>query len=332
MTNPMTDIYKRLEHAGLERRWVKKTALPDWWEDAIARNPAGYAEALAILADHLSLNLSELFDPNSELHCAPALPVRNKARQGTRDEDLLWAQSVCGRVVQIACAAMVVPPSPLPDTAAEVRRFIGKDYHPVHLSALLDYCWSVGIPVLHAQHLPQRGRKPDGMAVRVGDRYAIVLSKNSCYSAWQLFILAHELGHIVHGHLRENGFIVDDDNWSPDHEQEERQADDFAVELLTGATDTAYESHTPLTARELAGAARYTSVKQRVDAGVVVLNYARRTENWGAGVAALKILEPDANAISAIQAKGRKRLNLDLLSDESRDFLFRVTGIEGVEP
>lgn len=72
------------------------------------------------------------------------------------------------------------------------------------------------------------------MAVRVGSRYAIVLCRNHRYSAWPLFILAHELGHIARGHLKQDGLLVDDDNWATDVEGAEKEANDFAVKLLTG--------------------------------------------------------------------------------------------------
>ena len=102
MTSLMQDLYRRLETAGLDRRWVKRTALPDWWEDRIAHNPAGYAEALTILSDHLSLDLRDLQDPARPLRCEPFLTMRNKTRQGVCEEDLVWARCVCARAAQIA--------------------------------------------------------------------------------------------------------------------------------------------------------------------------------------------------------------------------------------
>ncbi len=45
-SNPMKPLYRRLSEVGLSRDFVKKTALPSWWEDEIASNPAGYAQGL----------------------------------------------------------------------------------------------------------------------------------------------------------------------------------------------------------------------------------------------------------------------------------------------
>ena len=52
-----------------------------------------------------------------------------------------------------------------------------------------------------------------------------------------LFILAHELGHIALGHIEEDGVLIDE---SMDHnvqDQEEADANAFAIELLTGDKD-----------------------------------------------------------------------------------------------
>jgi hypothetical protein len=209
-----------------------------------------------------------------------------------------------------------------------MRQVLGKDYHHVHLAALLQYCWSIGIPVLHMAHLPNGCKKPDGLAVRVGDRHAIVVSKSSRYSAWVLFILAHELGHIVRGHLAENSLFVDDDDWTPDHEFAEQEANDFAVGILTGDVETAYESSTSLTANQLDGAARYTSATRRVDPGVVVLNYGRHTGDWGATMGALKLLEPHADAMATVRNTMLAHLDVERLTTENRDFLLRVTGLD----
>jgi hypothetical protein len=330
MTNPMQTLYRRLADAGLSRTFVRKIALPDWWEDKIARNPAGYAEALCILSDHLSIDLRALQDPNTTLECRPFLATRNKVRQGLSEDDLAWAKCLCVRAAQSACFAMPIPPTPVPATASGMRQIIGKDAYHVSLEALLDYCWSLGVPVLHVSQFPPGAKKPDGMVARVGGRYAVVLSKNSRYSAWLLFILAHELGHIALGHLKENGVFLDDEqNWTPNGEDEENQANNFAIELLTGQPDTIYRGSAPLTATRLADAARLTGQTIRVDPGVIALNYARSIPDgpyWGLAVAAMKALEPDADAIQTVHSRMRAHLNWDALSDESRDFLLRITG------
>ena len=39
--------------------------------------------------------------------------------------------------------------------------------------------------------------------------YGIVLCKNAKHSAWLLFILTHELGHILRRHITRDGVLID---------------------------------------------------------------------------------------------------------------------------
>ena len=342
-TNPMQTVYKRLSAVGLNQKFVREVILPDWWEDRIAENPAGYAEALGLLSDSLSLDLRALQDPNGMLECRPFLVTRNKARQGLHEADLAWAQCLGGRAAQLVCSAMAIPPVAVPKSALEIRHTLGKDDHLVNFETLLDYCWSLGIPVLHVSQFPSKAKKPDGMATRFGEHYAIILSKNSRYSAWLLFILAHELAHIALGHLPENGVFVDDEkNWTTNgaeaeqtgtspqiREDEEKQANDFAIELLTGQVDTVYRLKNRLNAEGLEEAALFFGQSYRVDPGAFVLNYVRHVPNgpyWPLANATLKRLEPDANAIAKVHTTMRANLDWELLSDENQEFLLRVTG------
>lgn len=56
----MKTLYRRLNEVGLTGDFVRKTALPSWWEDEIATNPAGYAQGLLLLSRHLGLDLQSL--------------------------------------------------------------------------------------------------------------------------------------------------------------------------------------------------------------------------------------------------------------------------------
>ena len=55
--NPIKKLYQRLSDVGLTRAFVKKTALPSWWDDEVAANPSGYAQGLLLLSRHLGLDL-----------------------------------------------------------------------------------------------------------------------------------------------------------------------------------------------------------------------------------------------------------------------------------
>ena len=145
-----------------------------------------------------------------------------------------------------------------------------------------------------------------------------------------LFVLAHELGHILLGHCGDNGISMDKNlSWDADDDDAEceRLADEFAVELLTGAPDTVYASDLRLTSAQLAAAARDMSLQASVDAGVVALNYAWGKNFHGVGMGALKILEPDASAVQTVKTICAQRMHWENLTEESALYLQRLFGL-----
>lgn len=56
----MDALYLRLEALGLDAEFVRSVVLPDWWDDEIAQNPAGYAQGLAIISRNLGIELRHL--------------------------------------------------------------------------------------------------------------------------------------------------------------------------------------------------------------------------------------------------------------------------------
>ena len=56
----MAQLYNRLGSVGFPRKYLREIVLPDWWDDEIAYNPAGYAEGLMILSRNLGLDLASM--------------------------------------------------------------------------------------------------------------------------------------------------------------------------------------------------------------------------------------------------------------------------------
>ena len=121
------------------------------------------------------------------------------------------------------------------------------------------------------------------------------------FSAWLLFILAHELGHIACGHVKD-GVLVDEGIADKEiQDTEETEANDFAVKLLFGKQPD-YQWMQKLNTIELVRISRKYAKDVMVDPGVVVLNYAWNTKDWANAVGALKIIEPSANAPANINS------------------------------
>ncbi|MCH8274466.1 MAG: ImmA/IrrE family metallo-endopeptidase [Armatimonadetes bacterium] len=322
-------VLARLSKAGISTAFVRETVLPDWWNDEIAGNPAGLAQFLGIISRNLGVEMSSLREPESPIRFKDFGQPLFKTRKGVSRKDLHVAQFLVARCAQVACQGMEsADVLELPSSPRDIRAEIintGADW--VTLEDLLDYCWSHGVAVVHVSRFPPKAKKMDAMVARSGDRYAIALTRHKKESAWLLFDLAHELGHVTLRHLQDYSMIVDDVD-AKSRDSLEDQANRFAVELLTGRPDIQYTAPFRLTGSQLAASAREVGERDSVDPGVVALNYCWAKETWGVGQAALKILEPHADAPGLVNSKLAEHMNWDCVPEDSREFLRRMTGTD----
>jgi hypothetical protein len=326
--NPIKSVYKRLRDVGLTKPYVKKVALPSWWDDSLAENAAGYAQCLMILSRHLGLDLKTLQEPQATLRLRDFGICKYKKRSGTTDDELLLSRVIATRAAQLAGAAMEKDYTPIPASAGDIRQTILEQARWVGLEELLDYCWSVGIPVLHVNYFPRGAKRPDGFTLRLHGKPVIVLCRNEKQPSWLLFILAHELGHIACGHVPEDGALLDERPQENEPDEEESEANRFGVELLTGKqTTTIGTSGRWLNMRELAESATRYGQRNSIDAGHVVLNYGHTMGNGFFSVArgALNQLYPNADAMEIVRNRLAANLDWERLPEDSSDFLMRIT-------
>lgn len=327
-TNPMATLYRRLRAVGLTRPYVRRMILPEWWNDRIADNPAGYAEGLTFLSRHLGLDLESLRDPAVPVGFRHFGICKFKKSRDTTEGDLALARAMATRSAQLAEVATMEPCQPLPASAAQIRReILGQGEPWVALGNLIDYCWSLGIPVIHLSSFPE-AKRPDGLSARINGRPVIVLCKKDHRSAWLLFILAHELGHIALGHIEGDGVLIDESMAKNAQDQEEADANAFAIELLTGDSEERfYPSGRWPNAKELAGVALQIGRQRRIDPGHLVLNYAHTmgVRFWPVANAALALIEPSTDALKMVRQKMAAHLDWSSLPEDSSEFLMRVS-------
>jgi Zn-dependent peptidase ImmA (M78 family) len=312
----LRSLYARLQRAGLDRKFIRETLLPDWWDDAIAEHPTGYAEARLCIARALGLSLRQLDSEDPLREMLSETRLRCKTRRDTELDSIRWTIALAKRAAELAARATPKPYEPLPETASQIRNAILQKHPWVCLDNLLAYCWQHGIPVIPLKSKPRRSKRVDGLIVRVGERPVIVLACGYRYSARLLFIVAHELGHWARGHLSDQSILAEESIAREGESHEEAEANWFAVELLTGKPDKAYWAPRSLTAAQLAEGARKAGARDRVDPGVVALNYAWNEGNWAAGIGALKLLEPQPKGAQVIQYQMRASLDWSRLHEE----------------
>jgi hypothetical protein len=155
-----------------------------------------------------------------------------------------------------------------------------------------------------------------------------VLCRNAKHSAWLLFILAHELGHILRGHVSKNGVLVDqeiDRTYATD--EEEQAANAFALELLSGIpTLEVLPVGFKASARSLAQAALDAGTHERIDPGHLVLNcaYQMGSNFFAVANAALNLLEPHADAVGVVRSQMLAHLDKTKLPEDTYEFVLRI--------
>lgn len=330
--NPMRALYERLSEAGVSRSFLKRRVLPDWWDDRIGQNRAGYLQALGYVSKHLGLDVESLRDMSIPLELSHAAGARFKLRDGVNHDDVTWPRQIGIRAAELATLATSQPYiSVEAETASSLReRILDRGAPWVGLDHLIDLCWEFGIPVVHVSRFPQGAKKMTGMAVVARNRPAIVLTSNKKHAAWLLFDLAHELGHIVHGHVHDDEVWVDDKIDFSATQVEEREANEFAVELLTGSPETQVEAASWPPAVELAQKAMQIGREESIDPGALILNFAYHDSGniWKLANAGLNRLDPNPNAPEIIRSLLKENLDWDRLPEESAAYLHRITAID----
>jgi hypothetical protein len=265
--------------------------------------------------------------------------TKYKKTTGTSDEALEIACAIGTRLAQLSATATATPYSQIPKSALDLRlRILDSGAQCVNLKSLLEYSWSIGIPVVFLAKLPNANRhsrgkaeKMHGMTVIYKGRPAVVLAKNAKKTAWLLFILAHELGHIASGHLSEGTSLVDQNVQKNEVDAEEEQANKYAIELLTGRPDyRVVATGTWPSADSLAASSIELGKRDRVDPGHVALNYAHSMGShfWSVAQEALKKIEPNANAPALIRSFMASKLDWSALPAESSRYVLHVTESE----
>ena len=190
--NPMSKLYHRLRAVDLTKTYVRRMLLPEWWDDAIAVNPAGFEEGLLYLSRHAGLDLATLRDSSRAVAFRQFGDCKFKLSKGVHPESLTLARAMATRAAQLAAEAMTEPIIPASKAGAIMRQeILGRGKPWVGFKELLEYSWSLGIPVLHISGFPKKTRKPHGLTLKIKARPIIVLCVKHDAAAWLSFILAH---------------------------------------------------------------------------------------------------------------------------------------------
>ena len=330
MTYSMKPVYKKLSKIGLKER-VVKTYLPDWWEDSIATTEVGFQESLWLIAntfhiDFKTLNLSISNDSNPQYR----LPHHQFKHSVNLDQEKLRpVVSVAMLAAKITLNAFEKPLNDLSSlTAKSIREKLLSDGNQwIDFKVLVQYCWSIGIPVIFIKEIPSP--KMDGLALLKDDRPFIVLTKNDSHGVL-VFHLAHELGHIILWHVKENGMMIDKKIVKNEFDDLEIQANEFALELLTGKANKKYFTEKALSPKALAEAVLKKAEESNIDPLHIILNYGYSNDNSALAKKVLKILVQKLEIDQTDQQFGQQFFvdNVDLDSINDDEVIRRIIGVE----
>lgn len=327
MTNPMLRLYQRLNSVGFSQHYVQQTILPSWWDDEAANNPTGLYQAMSLISRHTGISLATLRASDSSLQLN-ASACKFKKLASTDEDELDVARSLALQVAKLAAGAITTPVQ-LPNSAETVRQAILAQGKPwVSLGLLVSYCWSIGIPVIYIASFPENVKVMHGLAAVIDNRPVIVIGRRQIRTAWFLFDVAHELGHIICKHVNNNAILVDEEiAEGAKSDPEEREADQFAIDVICGNSQgriiSATRTYSPAS---LVAQAKQVGDQKQIDPGHIILNYAHSMENaWAVAAAALNLLEPNRTGPDAINRHATAKMQWEDLSSDDAEFITKMT-------
>jgi Zn-dependent peptidase ImmA (M78 family) len=303
---------------------------PSWWSDEAEDSRSAQAELRFSVARKLGLDPRPLVDRDEPVFVWTGnAKFKRLAAESSRELGAITAYGIS--LARILTRATSGSRSIEGIDALGVRGEILLRQEFVGLAELLSFCWAVGIPVIHLRLFPFNTKRMAAMTARVGDRTAIFLAREADYPAPIAYYLAHELGHIAAGHTARVAALIDLDDplvAADSTDAEEREADRFGLQLLTGnpefSVSTTQRSYT---AQALAESALATGPQIRVEPGTLALCFGYTTSDWARATAALKVIYPAPHPVwQEVNRVASSQLDWSAVPDDSGAFLSTVMG------
>jgi len=127
-------------------------------------------------------------------------------------------------------SADCLPYSPLPETAEEFAAEACERRGSLDFEAVLGMLWDHGIPVLPLRDAAQF----HGACWLIGERPVVVLKQRLTYNSRWAFDASHEALHVIRHLSAEQPAVVEFDEIGRSHAEEEREASEFAGDVLLG--------------------------------------------------------------------------------------------------
>lgn len=325
----MSALYKKLARLGFNKKHIREYGLPSWWNDQLNDKPLAVLEGAGYIANNFKIDLKSLLTPEEEVKFNPSPHTKFKQHNSQNKEHPYLAQRLASRVAELISYGTNIEYKNLPNDAQTIREEILSNHKTVNLESLLDYCWTKGIAVGYFNNFPKQTKKFAGMIQWQENCPVIILSVNHKHRAKFTFDLAHELGHLALGHLRE-GILIDESLEFNSNDDEEKEANHFAVKLLLDKYDNYLGNYKSQNAEILAQYVKQFVISKlsNIEPDAVILNYGWHNKNcFGLAMAALNILEVSTNGQTLINEYLADKLDWDKFNDENYEYLEKALGV-----
>jgi hypothetical protein len=302
---------------------VTRRFLPRWWNADSIESGSHLKEGFLLLASTLQIPAQRIEERLSPL-VPPGSLTRCKGSSPEQDEKHLFARQAAEILARNLICMLDIHQQPIRRSAEELRGLLLERNPRITLEGLLQVAWDSNVPVAHLAEAPSP--RPHAIATNVDGRCAVVFLRNFRHSGWHLFDLAHELGHIMLGHVSE-GESYCESNATDRREAEEVEANEFALMLLTGQKLTV-GYHREVSAEKLRSVAVQSSQLYKVDPQwlIVTTGYVWDSNiGWKTVQRALLDGWPDDNGIAKVNAELRNRFRLLETKASRRDSILGLT-------
>ncbi len=325
-TLSMSTLYKKLSKLGLSNKYVRQAGLPSWWSDELNDQPAAVLEGAGHISKRLHLNLESLLKDDQDVQFKPLPKTKFKYHNQHQSVTPDVSTQLASRVAELVAYSVQTTFVLIPADVNQIRTQILQNHPQINLESILGYCWQHGIAVVYFNDYPQNTRKITGMIQWQGNRPVIVLSSKRTYPAWLAFHLAHELAHIALGHVKE-GILIDDEIEQDSKDQEEIDANAFAVQLLVRDFDNCFDGQEIHSGDHLKNKIRKCLTSEpTIDPCALAFNFGWHYKEFKFAFSAAKKFGCPQNGDKVINRFLENRLNWDNVSDDNMDHLEHILG------
>jgi hypothetical protein len=165
---PIKTILKRLKRAGFKEKFVRKYALPEWWDDELSTDPISLATAEISISRLLGVSIEDMRATDQPLLLETITDYRLKKLQSTHVDGLLPAIFIAQALAEsLVAIELDLPQLESGITAEDIRSQILEKHQYVDLNSLVEWAWANGIIVAQL-HLPKDMKRFAGIAMYVG--------------------------------------------------------------------------------------------------------------------------------------------------------------------